>query len=648
MLSSSLPKMLVIAAITALFSGPLTAATANETAGIGGAPNFSNGAEFPFISGIESSIKASFFVENLGSGPIELGISHGAPRGVIIEPAEGQKTLYEKGEGGVFEFEITVTEPVVPGSYRTTINLSETDPELPDRGGSFYVPALSGDVVIDVIGASATATLSTISALTGEPAVGDLALFYIGSRGTEVQINEATAARLETFVVPGNYKFTFSVPGLQLQEFEFAIAEDEELELVFEIPTLEFLGVGAIPTRDDRGFIQAIALNMDVFNNLDTLEEQVFFQANISRDGELVEEFVIAALPNLPREGSILRANYIREDGFEQGDWQFEFQIVGDTFAISSEEVVIINSPGIFQSYLQEIVIAIGALVIIGLLLPRKWWNRILRRTTKKTVDDEQKTEVPQSKSSAKAKSKPSETELQLDLVESPKPKEKAPGLLKRTAEKLEARKAKNLEAKKIAAMDKAKAKAEAEAEARATVEAEVRAKAKTEAEAKAKAKTEAEAKAKAVADKFESKVKPKQVRETKATKREKTSSSKPKPTEVWPKGESKEAPSSSEIPSSSRRDLARIVEIRKRLEELENEGVRSLEITYKIASKYVEEGQPVVEWSTGKPYTAKQVRDLEEFRRLKSELEQKETPALRSEAMKILLREKFPASRRS
>lgn len=652
MIRSSWLKLLVMGAITALISSPVAVANANDTAGLGGTPNFSNGAEFPFISGIESSIKASFYVDNLGSGPIELGISHGAPRGVIIQPAEGQKTLYEKGEGGVFEFEITVTEPVVPGSYRTTINLSETDPELPDRGGSFYVPALSGDVVIDVIGASATATLSTISALTGEPAVGDLALFYIGSRGTEVQINEATAARLETFVVPGNYKFTFSVPGLQRQEFEFSIDEDEELELVFEIPTLEFLGVGATPTRDDRGFIQAISLNMDVFNNLDTLEEQIFFQANISRDGELVEEFVIAALPNLPREGSILRANYIREDGFEQGDWQFEFQIVGDTFAISSEEVVIINSPGIFQSYLQEIVIAIGALVIIGLLLPRKWWNRILRKTTKKTVDDEQKTEVQKSKSSAKAKTKPAEPELQLDLVETPKPKEKAPGFLKRTAEKLEARKAKNLEAKKIAAMERAQAKAEAkaiakvEAEARAKVEAEARAKA--EAEAKAKAETEAEDKAKAVADKLDSKSKPKQAGKTSSTKRQTVSSSKSKPTEVWPKGEPKEAPDSSEISPSSRRDLARIVEIRKRLEELENEGVRSLEITYKIASKYVEEGQPVVEWSTGKPYTAKQVRDLEEFRRLKSELEQKETPALRSEAIKMLLREKFPASQRS
>jgi hypothetical protein len=404
----------------------------------------------------------------------------------------------------------------------------------------------------------------------------------------------------------------------------FSIDEDEELELVFEIPTLEFLGVGAIPTRDDRGFIQAISLNMDVFNNLDTLEEQIFFQANISRNGELVEEFVIAALPNLPREGSILRANYVRENGFEQGDWQFEFQIVGDTFAISSEEVVIINSPGIFQSYLQEIVIAIGALVIIGLLLPRKWWDRILRRTAKKTDDVEKKTEVQ----------KPN----------TPKPKEKAPGLLKRTAEKLEARKAKNLEAKRIAALEKAKAKTEAEARAKAEAEA----RSKAEEEARAKAKTEAEARAKAAADKTQSEAKQKQVRETKATKREKTSSSKPKPTEAWLKKESATASSATELAPSSKGDLSRIVEIRKRLEELENEGVRSLEITYKIASKFVEEGEPVIEWSTGQPYTAKQVRDVEELRRLKSELEQKETPALRGEAMKILLRERFPASRRS
>ncbi len=588
-----LMQSLVVGMFAILLSGGLPPASANETSGIGGGPNFVNGSEFPFISGLDSTVTASFFVENLGSGPIQLGVSHGAPRGVIIEPSEGQKTLFERGDGGNFEFDIRVTEPVVPGSYRTTINLSEIDPDLPEEGGSFYVPALSADIVIEVFGASASARLTTVSALTGEPAVGDLALFYIGSNGTEVQIYEANAARLETLLVPGNYVFTFTVPGLQRQEFEFSIKEDEELDLVFEIPTIEFLGVGAATTRNDRGFIQSVALNMDVFNNLEPIEEQIFFQANISRNGELIEEFVIAALPNLPREGSIFRANYIRENGFEQGDWEFEFEIVGDSFSLISDEVVSINSPGIFQSYLQEIVIAFGALVIVGLLIPKSWWNRLLRRSASETKPKRSPTKFPENSLPSGA----GQT--------SPSPASKLEPIGIATTEKPHVFSAPKLIESESAPVSEVSAINEPQTSSMTSANENQKVKSGLFNTSKTK--------------KHDQKQKLKKTRTLRA-------------------------PTSD---PSTQGELARVIDIRKRLLEMEDQGTRTLALNYKIDSIFVDEGEVVIERATGKPYSDRQISLVKEFRSLESQLDNIETPVLRAEAIKILVREKLVTNRR-
>lgn len=553
-LAAGMRRLAIVFIAIAFVFGPTSPAASEETTGIAGGPNFPAGVEIPFVAGIESSVQSSFFIQNLSSRPIELAISHGAPKGVLIEPSEGQSTVFSPGESAELSFDITVTEPAVPGSYRTSINVTEANPELPEGGGSLYVPAITGEVVIEVVGASAFAKLSSVSELTGLPAVGDLSLIYVSASGAEIRINETRGSVIESPLVPGDYKFTFDVPGLQRQDFQFSVSKDDQLDLVFEIPTLEFLETAAIPARDERDYIQSVALTIDVFNNLGQIDEQIFFQARISKDGALVEEFVVGALPNLPQAGSVLKANYLREEGFEQGDWEFAFEVVGDNFALSAEEVVVINSPGIFQSYLQEIIIAVGALVIIGLLIPNRWWALILRRArVAPKVSTKRK---PPADS-------PNETKV-LEDSNIAKPKRET---VKPSAPR--------------------------------TVVAE------NALEPKVKGRTE------------------------KTNGLSKVS----KGLMSWNPLARKQVSNDS---------LQEILQIRRKLETMADQGVRSAAVSYKIDSVFVGDKDAVINRSTGEPYSEAQLKAIREFERLEQKLQQIETPELRVKVMMALVSERL------
>lgn len=595
-LKKMLRNLAVVLFATAVGFIPTSMASANESTGIAGGPNFPAGAEFPFVAGLETSVTTGFFIQNLSSKPMELEISHGAPRGIIIEPSEGQQTVYEAGQAANFNFDITVTEPVVPGTYKTSINVIEAEPELPDGGGSTYIPAISGDLVIEVVGSSSFAKLSAVSELTGEPTTGDLSLIYIGSTGAEVQINETTGSVIESPLIPGDYKFTFSVPGLQRQDFEFSISADENLDLEFPIPTLEFLETAAIPARDDRGSIQLVSVTLEVLNNLAQIEEQIIFQTTISRDGELVEEFVVGALPSLPQAGSVFNANYIREEGFEQGDWEFSFQVVGENFSLASEQVVVINSPGVFQSYLQEVVIAVGALVIIGLLLPKSWWAFILRRKPKTSTKPEQKT-AAKAKVSKELDEKPSskpKTKIKEMPISEPKPAKKEKPLVRETAPKV------------------------------STTPEQVSTKPERKTAERPKVSKEAD-------QKPFSKQKAPEIQ--KNTPKPRTFSKFSSGIQNWNPVAKRQA---------NKDPLERVLSIRRELEKMVAQGMRSTSVAYQVGSVFAEDGEKVFNRSTGKPFTDEEVKAIKDYEKLESELKKIETPELRTEAMRILIRERL------
>lgn len=406
--------MVVISTALAMMS-PVSA---QSNVGIGGGAGFVSGSEFPFIAGIDSSITSAFFVQNTGTEEFELEFIYGAPDGIEITPSEGQDTILRPGQTTDFRFDLSVSSIVPAGKYPITVNLRKKPDDEP-AAGTTYVPALAGRLVVNVAGASATANISVVSELTGEPASGNLGLFYLAENGIETLVRETEQSEFSIDLVPGNYRLTFDIPNLQRQSKEFTIEDGDNLDVVLEIPTLDFTGLSAIAERDDRDVIQFVNLSMQVFNNLRSLDGPIQLFTRVYANDELKEEFTLATIPTLPEGETLQRAVYDPDGGFEQGEWRFEFGVRGENFEVLSPQIPRVNSPGLLQSYLQEILIAVAFLLVIALAMPRSWWLVILRR---KKSDEEEK---PKPVKKAKATSKPRTEELALKAVKPTKKPEK-------------------------------------------------------------------------------------------------------------------------------------------------------------------------------------------------------------------------------
>lgn len=381
---------LVVALVTAISILPPPPSVADV--GFGGGTSFTPGAVFPFPAGVESAIQTSFYVQNFGDVDLELELSYGSEPGIVITPAADQDTFLPSGASTDFFFDITVERTVPPGTYPIILNLRQANFEVPEGGGSVYVPALAGQFTVEVLGDGATVSVRAISAFDREPAVGNLSLFYVYEDDRATSIFDVTASEFTKTLVPGSYRVTFDIPNLQRQELEFEVATGENKDVVFEIPTLDFLSVGAIPSRGEQEVIQLVTLSMNVYNNLRPLEGPVEFFTRIYRNGDLVDEYPISTLPALPTGEALQRATYLSEEGFAPGDWEFRFFIRTTEFEVEGPRSVTINSPNLLRTFFIEVLLILAALVIIGLLLPRKWWIALFRRRKK---EEEEEDELP-------------------------------------------------------------------------------------------------------------------------------------------------------------------------------------------------------------------------------------------------------------
>ena len=378
---------LVVALVATLSLLPPPASMAGV--GFGGGTSFTPGAIFPFPAGVESTIQTSFYVQNFGDVDLELELTYGSEPGIVITPAVDQDTFLPTGSSTDFFFDITVEPSVPPGTYPIILNLRQANFEVPEGGGSVYVPALAGQFTVDVIGDGASVTVKAVSAFDRAPAVGNLALFYVYDDDRATSILSVTDSQFTKTLVPGNYRVTFDIPNLQRRELEFEVTAGENKDVLFEIPTIDFVSVGAIPSRGDRNVIQLVTLSMNVYNNLRALDGPVEFFTRIYRNGDLVEEYPISTLPALPTGEVLQRATYLSEGGFAPGDWEFKFFVRTSEFEVEGPRSVTISSPNLVRTFFIEALLILGALVIIGLLLPRKWWIALLRRRKKKEEDVE-------------------------------------------------------------------------------------------------------------------------------------------------------------------------------------------------------------------------------------------------------------------
>jgi len=379
-----------------VMSQSVAAPDARAEVGLGGGTKFLTGSVFPFVSGEQGRIETGMYVQNLGDEPADVGFTGTLPAGIEVEPLLEEEFL-ELGPGqmGDFPFAINVSEAVPPGNYNAIVTLSQVNVEREEGvSGSLYAPAISGNFVVEVVGASASVTIEPVSDVTGAPALGQISLFYLTNQPNPLLIDSTEGTSLSRDIVPGEYRATFDVPGLQRQQLDFEVGPDEDRTVTMEIPTVSIDFVDAQPSVDAEGDIVTAELLFGVTNSLRRIEGPITFGVDVLRSGELVESVVLAELAELPPGQTRQRASYRPLEGFSGGTWEFVFTLVNEDFTIEAVDRPSFSVPGIIQSNWEYFALGIAAILLIALGMPRRWWFIILRR--RRDEEDEEPDKVGQ------------------------------------------------------------------------------------------------------------------------------------------------------------------------------------------------------------------------------------------------------------
>ncbi len=356
--------------------------------GVGGGASFDSQSTYPYVAGITSEIPLEFFVQNLGDGPVEIGMGGETPAGISYIPFE-ENVVLPSGAVTNYRFAVQVGSETPPGEYQLVPTIR---PQiiLDSEGGSTYIPGIAGQLVARVVGASADVTIRARNFYTGTPVNGTLSLFYADTPTLPVRIAETEEPVLQTKVVPGNYIAKFDVAGLQTVEQEFFIEEGENREIVIEVKGLQFTLASAQPITDRDGNIVGADLVAVVRNDLTRIEKPVSLEVDISRNGNLVENLVLAQFPELAEGVTQQRFNYAPDGGFQGGLWEFQFKLVSADFVLEAPEVDSFEVPSFFEANFWTILTVLAFLVLIALALPRRFWIWLLAKRRKKKEEEEE------------------------------------------------------------------------------------------------------------------------------------------------------------------------------------------------------------------------------------------------------------------
>ena len=382
--------------LVALLAGSLgvglAAPSAHSALGIGGGSDFFTGAVFPFVAGESGRVETGMYVQNTGDELVEVELSAGLPAGIELEPLVEVPLVLEPGQMSDYDFAINVSEAAPPGEYEIIATIAPTNIEREDdESGSLYIPAIAGRFFVEIVGESATVTIRPVSDATGLPALGNISLSYLDGVTGEVLMESITGTELVRDVVPGNYRATFDVQGLQKQVVEFEIGPDESRVIEMEIPTVSFQLVDAQPTRDADGGVVTADLIVAVNNSLRRIEGPVSFVATPGGVGAGLEPVTIATLAELPPGITQQRLAYRPENGFTGGEWEFVFSLQGPDFELTAADRPSFSAPGFVESNWEYIALGVLAALVVLLVLPRRWWFVLFKRRRRKD-DEEQET----------------------------------------------------------------------------------------------------------------------------------------------------------------------------------------------------------------------------------------------------------------
>lgn len=342
---------------------------------LAGGSDFAAGSSVEMPQGSKIPPIHYIYLVNETDRPIPVVWQAFTPRGIELTPEATSFTL-GVGETRTTRFTVSTDNQIAPGTHPVTAQFARTDVPPNKNGEITQVPAIATEFNVIVSGDSGVIEARAVSKQDGTPVLGDLTLYAVDAGPSFFAIAETNGSFLSERVAPGNYEARFSLGSTILATGQAKVANRRTEKITLAVDTLFFNSAGADPRIID-GEVVAAELSAGFDNQYRPIPGPVKLVANVTRDDQLIETFLIEKWKRLEKGTEEPTNTYIPSDGWSAGTYRFSFEIQTPGFtveAVDDPEIVIPGPP-----YLLYLALALLAVLLILLF----WWARVRWRQHK-------------------------------------------------------------------------------------------------------------------------------------------------------------------------------------------------------------------------------------------------------------------------
>jgi len=307
--------------------------------GVAGGGDFTGGrVEIP-AGGRLGATHAVYLVNSTGS-PVRAAFTAGAPRGITVEPARADVSV-GAGHTEYVPYSVRVANTVAPGSYRVTVGLRRSD-VAPVKGAVVFVPAVSQDFTLVVVGTSARVRVRALDRVTSRPVVGTISLVRMAGR---VEIDRTTGSALDAVVAPGTYEARFLLGTKTLARVAVAAVAGREASADLRVDSVVLSGIQAVPVfQEHTRHVAYVRISGTIENRFEPLASSSV-RVSVRRDGRRVATQRLARFDPLPNGTTRFEGVQVENDGWPAGEYRYAVQLVTPGFSVSAGEEAAVRVP---------------------------------------------------------------------------------------------------------------------------------------------------------------------------------------------------------------------------------------------------------------------------------------------------------------
>jgi len=281
-------------------------------------------------------------VFNNGSEQLKVRMIEQAPSGVRLVLSQNEFTLPAGGQLQI-QVGVEVGTDAVPGEYEISISAESYNDAVT---GIQMVGAAGQKARLTVLGESGTVSVQATSP-DQQPIAATVRLYRVVS-GQDHEVAYSETGTLEAKVAPGSFAAASFVGGSKLAEERFDVADGESKRITLSGATVYFEGFDIVPnyqkTDGKLAFVQIVYTVKNLYQRVE--KGEVFLQVNHS--GGLPTELLLVTLSPLETGRAGLNYNYIPDEGWEDGNYEFKLQLNldGKPYANSLVKNLIVNGGG--------------------------------------------------------------------------------------------------------------------------------------------------------------------------------------------------------------------------------------------------------------------------------------------------------------